>query len=221
MRKLDVGSAILVMVALAGCGGAAGNTKADGASSQLSPQASSPTTDPSAAAPSPGPSSTSTSPAVAVPTPGSPLPADVPACATSQLAVSVGGGSGGAAGSLITAVLLTNRSATACTLDGYPGVSFVAGTDGHQVGSSAQRAGTPAMVTMAPGAQAHATLRIVSYQVVDMGICQPTATTGFRVYPPNQTDAVFVRQAGFGCAATAPEAALLTVSPVQLGPPTL
>ena len=220
MRKLNVGSAMLIMVALAGCSGAAGNAKAGG----VSPQLSSPVTASSTVAPSPGSAATGASPPVAVPTPGSP-PATggsgVPSCATSQLTISVGGGSGGAAGSLITAVLLTNRSATACTVNGYPGVSYVAGADGHQVGSSAQRAGTPAVVTMAPGAQAHATLRIVSYQALDRATCQPTATTGYRIYPPNQTDAAFVRQEGTSCAATTPVATLLTVSPVQLGPPTL
>jgi hypothetical protein len=35
------------------------------------------------------------------------------------------------------ALLLTNRSRVPCTLDGYPGVSFIACTDAHQIGGPA------------------------------------------------------------------------------------
>ncbi len=117
-------------------------------------------------------------------------------------------------------MLLTNRGANRCTLNGFPGVSYVAGSDGHQVGAAAKRDGTPALVTLAPGAQAHATLRIVSYQAQDTAACQPTATTGYRIYPPGQTDAAFVGQAGTSCASTSPDVTLLTIGPVQSGPPT-
>lgn len=122
----------------------------------------------------------------------------------------------GAAGSVITAVGFTNSGLSTCTLDGHPGVSFVAGDDGHQVGNAAQRVGTPMLVTLPPGGAARATLRIVQPGTYDPATCQPTPARGFRVFPPDHTASVFVRQPRTACAGTT--ITQLTISPVQSGP---
>src|SRR5690348_12626172 len=55
-------------------------------------------------------------------------------CTTGNLSVHLGG-AGGAAGSSYEPIVLTNKGSAACTLDGYPGVAFVAPSSGKQVGA--------------------------------------------------------------------------------------
>lgn len=166
------------------------------------------------------PTSTAVPPTASPAPPGSPAPGSSPAgpapCRTSDLRITVGGGSGGAAGSVYTAVLFTNAGSAPCTLDGHPGVSYVAGEAGTQVGPAAARTGTPSRVVLAPGAGAHATLRIVQYRNYPTGVCDPAAVRGFRVYPPDQTTAAFVPEPGTTCR----DQRVLTVGPVAAGPPT-
>ena len=140
-------------------------------------------------------------------------------CATTDLTISVAGGQG-AAGSLYDSVVLENAGSSACTLYGYPGVSHVAGTDGHQVGAAASRDpadASPRRVTLQPGDVAHATLRIVRYQAYPTERCQPAPVDGYRVYPPGSTAAAFVRQGGTTCSAQ--DSGVLSVQPVVPGPP--
>lgn len=114
------------------------------------------------------------------------------ACATAHLAVSLGDGNG-AAGSLIYPLHFVNKGSAACTITGYPGVSFVAPGSGQQVGPAAQRDGGPAAtVTLAPGAEATASIRIVNYQNFSPSDCAPAPVSGLRVYPPGNTAAAYV-----------------------------
>src|SRR4051794_35611948 len=62
----------------------------------------------------------------------------LPPCAHWQLRASLGRGDSGA-GHTFWPLVFTNTSSAACTLRGYPGVSSVAGDDGHQVGRPATR----------------------------------------------------------------------------------
>ena len=95
---------------------------------------------------------------------------------------------------------LRNTSAATCFVQGYPGVSFVAGADGHQVGSPATRvAGATPMVALPPGQSAAATLAIVDATNFGTG-CQVTDVLGLRVYPPGQTAALFVPHTDQACA---------------------
>lgn len=162
------------------------------------------------------------------PAPTKALPAPTPSpsarkgqstCTTSQLKITLGP-SNGAAGSTNTSLVFQNRSARECDLDGHPGVSFVAGPDGRQTGHPAARRGTPQVVVLQPGERAHAELRVVSYQAFRRGECRPTATRGFRVYPPDQTAATFVPAVRTACANPNPLLNLLTVGPVVAGGPT-
>ena len=69
-------------------------------------------------------------------------------------------------------------------------------------------------VDLAPGGTAYAALLIANAQNYDEATCQPTPVDGFRVYPPNSTTALFVRDDRWtGCAA--PTVELLTVQPVS------
>ncbi len=191
---------------LAGCGGGGGD---DGGSAALSAG-----TSPSAGASTAGaPRATSTTSPATNP-PGTATSAGPARCATAQLRLGLGAAQG-AAGSTYRPMTFVNTGSATCTLDGHPGVSYVAGDDGHQVGAAAARTGTPTVVTLAAGATAHATLRVVNDQNYDAATCRPTAVTGLRVYPPDQTAAAFVPAAGTGCAATG--VVLLTIGPVSAG----
>src|SRR5438309_2387332 len=84
-------------------------------------------------------------------------------CTTSILSVHLGAADG-AAGSTYEPLVFTNKGSATCTLNGYPGVSFVAPTSGKQVGAAASRNPQHAaeLVTLAPGATASALLQIAN-----------------------------------------------------------
>ena len=121
------------------------------------------------------------------------------ACATAQLRATLGAGDG-TAGSVYVPLELTNIGAEPCATGGYPGVSSVTGNAGRQVGSPAVWVATvkARTVTLAAGQTATATLREV--EAGNFPSCRITTTRGLRVYPPNQTTALFVAQPGRGCA---------------------
>ena len=99
--------------------------------------------------------------AAVVPAPGAEAGAPLASCATSQLVVWLDTQSDAAAGSVFYRLKLTNLSSHACTVFGYPGVSAV-DLAGRQIGRAASR--NPAQertVSLAHGATATATLRIV------------------------------------------------------------
>jgi len=159
--------------------------------------------------PSAATSSASAAPTSAANRTSQPIAA-APICATSQLLVSVGGGSGQGANVTHTAVNFVNNGAI-CTLTGFPGVSFVAGTDGHQVGAAATRSGTPRAVVLARGRVAHADMSIVAAEAFPPPKCRVTRADGLRIYPPNQKASVVLRRGGMACSSAA-------VSPMGIGP---
>lgn len=107
-----------------------------------------------------------------------------------------------------------NSSSATCTLSGHPGVSYVAGDDGHQVGRPARRTGTPVHVTLRPGATAAAVLQELNAEIEDPGTCHLTRVTGLRVYPPDQRASAFLREPGRACAGGP---SLLGIGPVHAG----
>lgn len=202
-RKPGTGRAVaaLICVALAaGCGSSSSSPSASASSS-------SPPAAPSSSAPVTAPS-TPLSPAVT----GTSGPA---ACATSALKVALGTG-GGYAGGVIQAIVFTNTSGAACTLYGYPGVSFVSAPPYTQIGLAAQRGGTipVTLVTLAPGASANAMLQIVDALNFPTATCNPTKAAYLRVYPPNQTVPVYLANTSETCAEPVQT---LTISAVQAG----
>ncbi len=154
-----------------------------------------------------------TAPATTGPATSSPSEASAPTCTTADLRVTVRPDpNGAAAGSTFDDVLLRNTGGTTCLMTWWPGVSFVTGSQGRQVGAPAARQGTPAVVSLAPGASAEALLQVA--EAGDFAPCATTSVRGLRIYPPNQRDAVFVPLPTKACAQTS--AQQLTVRPVVL-----
>ena len=101
-------------------------------------------------------------------------------------------------------VVLTNASASACTLQGWPGVSFVGDGNGTQLGRPAalDRGTEHPTVTLAPGASAQAPLHYTDGQVYPDAECGLTPADGLRVYPPGSTASLFVAWPQPACSTT-------------------
>jgi len=133
-----------------------------------------------------------------------------------MLTVSLGSGDA-AAGTSYVQLLFTNKGNRPCVIQGFPGVSYVTGDNGTQVGAPAERDGTKAgSVTLAAGAVASATLARVQVLNYDESVCRPTPVRGLRVYPPGDTVSLFVPTNGTGCAGS-PPGPQLRISTVKAG----
>jgi hypothetical protein len=148
---------------------------------------------------------------------GTPAAVSGPApCATSALHVSVSRSQGVAAGSSYFPIVFTNVSTASCTLYGYPGVSFVTGTGGSQIGIPATE--NPAhprkLITLAPGQAGHAELQVVDAQNYPPADCGMVTAHWVKVYPPNQTAPVYASFTAQACTKARP---ILTVETVQSG----
>jgi len=146
-------------------------------------------------APSSAPAPTSSSTSVASsPSPSGGAGGGSAMCATSSLTGSIAAGSGGAAGSTYVHLVLRNTGSATCTLQGWPGVSFVGDTDGTQIGNAASedRSAPHPTVTLAAGQEAVAPLRITNAENYPSGKCDPTSPDGLRVYPPGSKQSLFV-----------------------------
>ncbi len=125
-------------------------------------------------------------------------------CKAADLRVSLGAEEG-TAGTLYRALVFTNTGGRTCTIQGFPGVSFVAGNDGHQVGRAAAWDGRKGpVVTLKPGAAAAAPLGFTNIDNYDVADCRPTPVRGLRVYAPHDTAAAFVPFPTRACAGTPP-----------------
>jgi hypothetical protein len=170
---------------------------ASSATTRAATPSASPSAPTSGAAPSTGPARTqapttgatgtgggtaatpSGTPAGTTPTPSG--PGTTPMCATSQLTASLGGGDAGA-GNLYRYLVITNHSATACHVNGYPGLSML-DASGKQIGVPATRdERAHQQVVLKPGGSASDTIHTVNGQ----GTCLP-ASVKLRIYPPGNT----------------------------------
>lgn len=126
-------------------------------------------------------------------------------CTVADLQGGTAAGGGGAAGSVEITLTFTNTSSSSCTLQGWPGVSFVGGGNGTQLGSPAalDRSSAHETQTLAPGATVNAPLKIVQAGNFDPADCTPTAADGFRVYPPGSKQAMFIAASGYTACAKA------------------
>jgi hypothetical protein len=144
------------------------------------------------------PAVSTTTPTVAAPTTTGGL--TVAQCTVRDLDVSLVGEEG-TAGTMYRALVFTNTGTRACVIQGFPGVSFVAGDDGHQVGEAAARVGDKGPpITLRPGMAATAPVGFVNIGNYDPEVCQPTPVRGLRVYPPHERRSVFVPFETTGCA---------------------
>jgi hypothetical protein len=208
--RLAIGSTALFGLAalVAACGSSATSSAASSATSSAasSPVATAPASAVSATATPAGGTTPSTSAAGG----------GTARCATSSLALRQGV-SQGAAGSTFTELDFTNISHTACTLYGYPGVSFTGGAAHRtQIGAAANQNGaTPRqLITLAPGAVAGAELRIVDARNFPIASCNTVTAHYLRVFPPNQLAPLYLALTTPTCSNTTQ---ILTVSAVRAG----
>jgi hypothetical protein len=143
-------------------------------------------------------------------------PAGPAACVTTALSASLGQGNG-AAGSTIVPLEFRNTSSSACTLFGYPGVSFVTGPGGSQIGNSAgQDSATPRQsVTLAAGSTAHALLQVAVAQNYPPSRCHLVQAHWLKIFPPGETAPLYVKFNSATC--TAKSIRVLAVQTVQPG----
>jgi hypothetical protein len=107
----------------------------------------------------------------------------------------------GAAGSDYVDIVFKNLNTQACTLYGYPGVSFGAGSPVAQVGQPADRNAAVAstLVTLQPQGSAYAVLQVGDAQNWPASTCEPTATTWLQVIAPNTTNPLYVAFKSTAC----------------------
>ena len=144
-------------------------------------------------------------------------------CASAGLTAKVDISQGGAAaGSTYVPIDFTNTSGSSCTLYGYPGVSFVTNPAGSQLGQAARRnpAAAATMVTLAPGAMAHATLQVATAGDYSRHACTPVTAHWLKIFPPDQLTAIYARYTVQACSARLPRGVgrQLAVYVVRPGP---
>jgi hypothetical protein len=198
-RRISAAAALLCTGALAAaCGSTSSNNNATG--SQVSTAASSAA--PASSAPSSAPPTTgATTPATPPSTPSS------PACSTGDLSGTVNTSQGGAAaGSTYYPLNLTNTSKSSCYLFGYPGVSFVTGPAGSQIGEPASRnpAIAPRTVIVPPGGTAHVTVQVVDALNYSKSDCKPVTAHWLKVFPPGQFTALYIKFTATTCSVKLP-----------------
>ncbi len=150
------------------------------------------------------------------PAPATPTPTSNE-CKVADLSLRLGGGDA-AAGTSYRALVFTNKGGRTCTIQGFPGVSYVTGDDGHQVGPAAYRDGTKgSVISLKPGGSAFATVGFVQVANYDPAVCKPTEVRGLRIYPPHDYDSAFLPNPGTGCAANSLPGNQLTITTIQSG----
>jgi hypothetical protein len=140
-------------------------------------------------------------------------------CKAGTLRLSFGGGDAGMS-QQERVLRFTNTGSHTCAIVGFPGVSYVAGDDGHQVGAAAVRTGRiGSQIDLAPGAVASTVVHSADPGVFDPSTCKPTAVRGYRIYAPDDTAATFIALPGGdqACAGSTPEPAL-SVATIKAGP---
>jgi hypothetical protein len=192
----SAGVAIALALLVAGCATSGSAPTTGSASASTSPSSS------------PRPTGTATS--TATPIDGQ--------CDTAKLTGTIGKGGGGAAGSVEVTLILTNNGSADCSLQGWPGVSFVGDGNGTQLGKPADfdRSTPHPTVVLKPGGTAQAPLRITQALNYPEADCQPKPADGFRVYPPGSTESLFVKDADV-TACTSDSISLLTVGALVAG----
>ncbi|WP_162248369.1 DUF4232 domain-containing protein [Rhodococcus sp. Leaf278] len=136
-------------------------------------------------------------------------------CVAAELSVSLGAVQG-AAGSTALPIEFSNTGNRTCTLDGYPGVSYVSSPGGTQVGQAAVRSGSEANpVVLAPGASAESLVKATVVQNYSTDTCEPSSVSGLDVYSPNTAKVVYLAYPTTGCRTTDPSITQLEVQPVR------
>jgi hypothetical protein len=211
-RGIAVSSLAAAAALAAGCG-----SSGNGQSASSAPPSS-------ASAASQSPSSMASSPAAGGSPAAAPTHKPVPntslaACDTANLSVSLKSNTGGgAAGSTYIPIEFTNTSDAACALYGFPGVSFVTGQNGSQIGAPAKRSGSfsDVTVTVASHATAHAGLQVAEAGNYPASSCHAVSAHFLKVYPPGNLDPAYVSYSDQTCSSA--KVATMTIDPVRTGP---
>jgi hypothetical protein len=99
-------------------------------------------------------------------------------CAASDLHVGFGHQVSLYTGHVVRSLVFINHSSAACTLDGYPAVSFVTAPGGRQLGAAAGHIPAPVrLVVLVPDARAQATLLLTNVLIYSSG-CSPRPRGG-------------------------------------------
>jgi hypothetical protein len=126
------------------------------------------------------------------------------ACNTEHLSAELGQqdgrepGSGSGMSHQELSIILTNTGTAPCTVQGWPGVSFVGKGNGTQIGAAAKlnRSVPHPTVTLRQGASAQAYVYIEVAEAADVSVCHPTPADGLRVYPPGNRRSLFIKDLG-------------------------
>ncbi|MFJ5992918.1 DUF4232 domain-containing protein [Lentzea sp. NPDC092896] len=200
MRTTSLAVAVAAAALLSGCSGQGGDSTPP-APSSVTPSPSPSATDPGTASGQPTQQAASGGPA---------------ACRSADLGVTLTADEGGGGMNKTQYELaFTNKGSAECVLQGFPGVSFVTGDNGTQVGAPATRQadGSSSAVTLQPGANASSHLTITNASVYDPAECGPTDVRGLRIYPPGETAALFVATQNKACSAA--DKSTASVGPVR------
>jgi hypothetical protein len=81
--------------------------------------------------------------------------------------------------------------------------------------AAGRAAAGPSVVTLAPGKNANALVRITQAVNYPSATCSPAKTTYLQIYPPNQTTPIYLAYSSTGC--TSNSVHLLTIGVVQAG----
>ncbi len=182
LTRRTLAAAVLACAAplLAACG-----STSPGASGSTSPSTVTVTVTPSSSTPTTTPSST---------------PAGPPTCQPSALHVKLGL-SQGTAGSVYQVIDFTNTSGSDCSMFGYPGVSFVTGPGGSQIGAPATRnpASSPKPITLAPGQVVNSVLQVVDAGNYPAKDCLPVTVHWLKIYPPGDFSPLYLHYTTQAC----------------------
>jgi hypothetical protein len=220
VRTLIVGAGVLATVAVVGCGsqppsaqsGPTSQTVA--ASVPSNPNTS--TSDTPASTSATGNTATASGSSGAA---GSDMAAaqrigGIPECKANTLALSFGGSDAGMS-QQYHVLRFTNTGRQTCAIVGFPGVSYVTGDNGQQVGAPAVRTGSIGrQVNLAPGAVASTVIHSVDPGVFDASACAPTPVRGYRIYAPDDRASMFIAlpSGTEGCAGNPPDPQLSVVT---------
>lgn len=206
------------LAVLAGVAGAAALLGGCGTARQAGapPRTVTVTATPPASSHSGDPAPSSSAPAASPTQPVAPTrtPSGPPTCVASALRAGLGS-SEGAAGTTYQTVVLTNASSATCSLYGYPGVSFVTGIGGSQIGAPASRSSLRSLlrVTLRPGQSADTEVGVAQAANYPRRTCQPLAASWLRIYPPGDYGAVFLKYKAQACGRSS--LSILTVTAVR------
>lgn len=213
-RGIVVSSLVAAAALAAGCGSGNGNSAS---SAPPSTPATSQSPGVTVSSPAAGGSGAGGSGAAA-PAGKSTAASGLAVCSTASLSVSLkSSAGGGAAGSTYLPIEFTNTSGAACALYGYPGVSFVTGQNGSQIGAPAKRSGSFAKVTVtvASHATAHAWLQVAEAGNYPASSCHVVTAHFLKVYPPGNTAPAYVSFSDQTCSSG--KVATMTIDPVRTG----